>query len=110
SRSGGENVFVVKAEMQSLMWNKVGLVRNGPELRTAIGELETLLDRLSTVSVQPSRKYNLEWQEYLNLRNFLLVSKLIATSALAREDSRGSHYRSDFPQADERFLKNVCMD
>jgi succinate dehydrogenase/fumarate reductase flavoprotein subunit len=72
--------------------------------------LEVLTDRLAKVSVQPTRKYNLEWQEYLNLRNFLLVSKLIAKSALAREDSRGSHYRSDFPKPDDaRFLQNICI-
>ena len=108
TRNKGETVFDIKSEMLNLMWEKVGLVRNGPDLKSAINELEQLDDRLGRVSVQAHRQYNLEWQEYLNLRNFLQVSGLIALSALAREDSRGSHYRSDFPHADdERFLKNV---
>ena len=110
TRNGGESVFEIKAEMQNLMWDKVGLVRNGPDLQAAMGELESLTERLERASIRSFRKYNLEWQEYLNLKNFLLVSRLVALSALAREDSRGSHYRSDFPGAnDERFLKNVYI-
>jgi succinate dehydrogenase flavoprotein subunit len=110
NRASGEDVFTLKNEMQSLMWDQVGLVRNGVGLKSAITQLGAMAERLESVSVQPSRKYNLEWQEYLNLRNFLLVSRLVAKSALAREDSRGSHYRSDFPDPDDqRFLKNVCI-
>jgi len=97
--------------MQNLMWDKVGLVRNGADLKIAISQLELLDKRLEKAAVLPLRQYNLEWQEYLNLRNLLMVSRLIALSALAREDSRGSHYRSDFPNADDiRFLKNLYID
>ena len=106
-RTGGARVFDIKCEMQALMWDKVGLVRNGQDLQSAVQELETLDEALEGAAVQSFRRYNLEWQEYLNLKSFLLVSRLIAKSAIAREDSRGSHFRSDFPEADDRFLKNV---
>jgi len=109
-RTGGGRVFDLKSEMQALMWDKVGLIRNGVDLRSARDRLDSMVERLEQISVQPFRRYNLEWQEYLNLQNFLLVSRLIAVSALAREDSRGSHYRSDFPNVDDqRFLKNVIL-
>jgi succinate dehydrogenase/fumarate reductase flavoprotein subunit len=105
-----ESVFQLKAEMQTLMWDHVGLVRNGRGLEWAIERLDAISERLDNISVRPFRQYNLEWQEYLNLKNFVLVSRLVAISALAREDSRGSHFRSDFPNADDRFLKNVYID
>jgi succinate dehydrogenase/fumarate reductase flavoprotein subunit len=110
-RNGGERVVDIKTEMQALMWEDVGLVRTGLELKSAIEKLDGLRERLNRVAVQPVRRYSLEWQEYLNLRNFMDVSRLIAISALAREDSRGSHFRLDFPFADdERFLKNVYIN
>jgi succinate dehydrogenase / fumarate reductase flavoprotein subunit/fumarate reductase flavoprotein subunit len=110
-RSGGEKVVDLKTETQTLMWENVGLVRNGLELREAIDKLNSLGERFNRVSVQPLRRYNLEWQEYLNLRNFLDVSRLIAISALTREDSRGSHFRLDFPFADDqRFLQNTYIN
>jgi succinate dehydrogenase / fumarate reductase flavoprotein subunit/fumarate reductase flavoprotein subunit len=108
TRSSGENVFAIRTEMRTLMWEKVGLVRNGAELISAIDELDALAGRLNRASIGSYRNYNLEWNEYLNLRNFLLVSRLIAVSALARQDSRGSHFRTDFPRSDdEHFLNNV---
>ena len=110
-QNGGEKVVDLKTEMLTLMWENVGLVRSGLELREAIDKLSSLRERLNRVSVQPLRRYNLEWQEYLNLRNFLDVSRLIAISALTREDSRGSHFRLDFPFADdERFLQNIYIN
>jgi succinate dehydrogenase flavoprotein subunit len=110
-RAGGERVVDLKTEMQTLMWENVGLVRSGPELGETIEKLRELREKLNRVSVQPLKRYNLEWQEYLNLRNFLDVAHLIAISALTREESRGSHFRLDFPFADdERFLKNIYIN
>lgn len=110
NRSNGESVFTLEAEMRSLMWDKVGLVRSGSGLKSAIGELDAIGLRLHHASVRSFRSYNQEWNEYLNLENFLLVSRLVALSALARQDSRGSHYRSDFPGIDnEGFLKNIYV-
>jgi succinate dehydrogenase/fumarate reductase flavoprotein subunit len=109
-RANGERVFDLKAELQALMWDKAGLVRNGRDLHEALQTLHALGERLHRVSVQPSRRYNLDWQEYLNLENLLGVSRLIAVSAIAREDSRGSHFRTDFPSPDVRLLKNVYIN
>jgi succinate dehydrogenase / fumarate reductase flavoprotein subunit/fumarate reductase flavoprotein subunit len=108
---GNERVVDLKVEMQTLMWENVGLVRSGLELREAIEKLSVLRERLDRVYVRPLKRYNLEWQEYLNLRNFLDVSRLVAISALTREESRGSHFRLDFPFADDqRFLQNIYIN
>jgi succinate dehydrogenase/fumarate reductase flavoprotein subunit len=109
-RTGGESAFALKAELQTLMWEKAGLVRNARGLRLAAGGIDELFDRLDRASIGSYPTYNLEWTEYLNLRNLLLVSRLSVVSALAREESRGAHFRSDFPETDDRnFLKNVYL-
>jgi succinate dehydrogenase / fumarate reductase flavoprotein subunit/fumarate reductase flavoprotein subunit len=110
ARSTGERVLDIKAELQALRSDKAGLVRNGNDLHQAMQTLHSLVERLHLVSVQPSRRYNPEWQEYLNVENLLVASRLIVASAIAREDSRGSHFRTDFPSPDVRFLKNVYID
>ena len=54
--------------------------------------------------------FNLAWQQALDMRNLLLTSELIARSALLRQDSRGAHYRDDFPQTDNtNWLKNIYL-
>jgi succinate dehydrogenase / fumarate reductase flavoprotein subunit/fumarate reductase flavoprotein subunit len=60
--------------------------------------------------VPPLREYNLAWQEWLNVQNILTVARLTCQSALARRESRGSHYRSDFPDTDNReWLCNILV-
>jgi succinate dehydrogenase/fumarate reductase flavoprotein subunit len=60
--------------------------------------------------VRGTPRLNAEWQEWLNLQSMLTVSDLIVASALARQESRGSHYRSDFPTADDaQYLRNVYV-
>ena len=109
-RASGESPFAITADLRNLMWDQVGLVRNGKGLGAALGVLQTLAERLDCSSVKSFRQFNVEWNEYLNLQNFILVSRLIALSAMTRQDSRGSHFRSDFPFVDNtNFLKNVCV-
>ena len=72
--------------------------------------LETLRERAERVSVHGTPRLNAEWQEWLNLQSMLTVSDMIVVSALARQESRGSHYRSDFPAADDaQYLRNVYV-
>jgi succinate dehydrogenase/fumarate reductase flavoprotein subunit len=60
--------------------------------------------------VRGTSRLNAEWQEWLNLQSMLTVSDMIVVSALARQESRGSHYRSDFPAADDaQYLRNVYV-
>ena len=107
---GNEDVYAMRREIEDQMWDKVGLVRDGQGLGAALGALDDLSERLNRASVPAFREYNLAWQEWLNMRSMLTVAKLTCLSAMARKESRGSHYRSDFPSRnDEEWLRNVLV-
>jgi succinate dehydrogenase/fumarate reductase flavoprotein subunit len=104
----GEDPFALRAELESLMWDCVGLVREGAGLRSALGQIQTLRARAQRLAVPNFRALNLAWAEALDVRNLLDVAWLTTRSALERTESRGAHYRSDFPATDDqRWLSNV---
>ena len=108
-RSGGDP-WKLRDELGKLMWEQVGIVRNGAKLGQALAEIPGLVARATELAAPGGRKFNLTWQQALDLRNLLTASELIARSALAREDSRGAHYREDFPNTDNsNWLKNIYV-
>jgi succinate dehydrogenase / fumarate reductase flavoprotein subunit/fumarate reductase flavoprotein subunit len=110
SKVGDEDIYAMRREIEDLMWEKVGLVRDGQGLEFALEALDGLSERLGNASVPAFREYNLAWQEWLNMRSMLTVARLTCLSAMARKESRGSHYRSDFPSRnDEEWLRNVFI-
>jgi succinate dehydrogenase / fumarate reductase flavoprotein subunit/fumarate reductase flavoprotein subunit len=111
-RAEGENVYGIRDELKVLMWEKVGVVRNGRDLELARGRLYELMERAMQIGVRArgSRRYNLEWNEALNVINWITVAQAVAEAAILRTESRGSHYRSDFPETDnERWLCNIHL-
>jgi succinate dehydrogenase/fumarate reductase flavoprotein subunit len=109
-REGGENIFSIRREVESLMWDEGGIVRSGPGLESVIASLEELGLRAAQASVPDILVYNQAWQEWLDVRSILTVAQLTCRSALARRESRGSHYRSDYPEAnDHDWLCNVLI-
>lgn len=106
----GENPFALREELGKLMWEKVGIVRDGKKLNEAISEITALNQRAEKLNTPGGRLFNLGWQQALDLRNLLTASELFARSALLREDSRGAHYREDFPKIDNaNWLKNIFL-
>jgi len=92
----------VRDALADCMWNEVGISRNKENLLQARSRLDQLTAELNQIGVGgDSREFNLTWQDWMNLRNLILVSRSINEAALARENSRGSHYREDFPQSGE---------
>jgi succinate dehydrogenase / fumarate reductase flavoprotein subunit/fumarate reductase flavoprotein subunit len=109
-RNSNENPFAFREELGKLMWEKVGIVRNEKNLNEALSEISTLNERSAQLAATGARRFNLCWQQALDLRNLLTASELIARSALAREESRGAHYREDFPMPDDaNWLKNIYV-
>jgi succinate dehydrogenase/fumarate reductase flavoprotein subunit len=96
-RSEGEGLYALQARLRQVMWEHVGLIRAGEGLRLALTEIEEIDARLDAVAVRGGGAYNLAWQDWLNLRSQAAAAWLIARSALERTESRGSHYRRDFP-------------
>ena len=98
--SSGAEAEKIIGEIQDLMWANVGIARSAEGLNTAIATLEGL-------QIQLADRNNRRWYEAQNLR---LAGLLVATSALAREESRGAHYRLDFPNRnDSKFMKHSVM-
>jgi succinate dehydrogenase/fumarate reductase flavoprotein subunit len=97
ARSEGESLYALQARLRQIMWDHVGLIRAGEGLKQALAEIEDIGQRLDGVAVRGGGAYNLAWQDWLNLQNQATAAWLIARSALERTESRGSHYRRDFP-------------
>ncbi len=99
SKTAGDQNAVREA-LYECMWQDVGILRDAAGLQRALNTLDELDAQLANCGVSDGdRAFNLSWHDWLNLRNLIAVSRVIATAALAREDSRGAHYREDFPAA-----------
>jgi len=95
----------IREALYEAMWDDVGIVRDAASLQRAAGKLDELEARLDGAGVASGDlSFNLAWHEWLNLKSLVLVSKSIRAAAMAREDSRGAHFRTDFP--DVRDLEN----
>jgi len=108
-RDQGENAFALRSELESLMWEKVGIVRNEKDMQTALGELTAIQERTRRLKTVPDQVFNMEWGEAINLANLTIVAEMVTRSALHRKESRGAHYRSDLPQSDPQWLKRIRM-
>jgi len=109
----GADPFAIRSRLEALMWDHVGLVREEAGLRPALAELAELAElraQANAVSVPNHRRLNLAWAEALDVRNLIEVAQLTTRAALERCESRGAHYRADYPEPDdEHWLANVHM-
>ena len=106
----GENIFGIRREIEELMWDGGGLVRSGPGLQRTLDQLEEIGEWATLAPVSQSRRYHPGWHEWLNVQSILTVAQLVCESALARRESRGPHYRIDFPEPnDADWLCNVLV-
>lgn len=95
-------------QLQRLMWDKLGPVRDETELSAAVAELHGLADRAGSLRVGPERRQNLEVLDALELRLMLLTADVVARSALCRQETRGAHIRADYPERDDaRWRANI---
>jgi len=99
----GEGPYQVQYALQDTMQDLVGIVRNEAEMRQALEAITELRQRAQRVGVGGHREYNNGWHAALDLPNLLIVSEAITRSALERAESRGGHFRDDFPEKDARF-------
>jgi succinate dehydrogenase / fumarate reductase flavoprotein subunit len=100
---GGEGPYAIMHDLQEMMQDKVGIVRQEEEMQQALEGLAGLRERAARVGVPGNREYNPGWHTALDLHNMLTVSEAIAMSGIARKESRGGHFRDDYPNKVDRF-------
>ena len=87
----------IRNRLMDVMWEQVGVLRTGKELLNGLGQLKNLKQELLITGLDgDNRVFNLSWHDWLNLQSLIEISEVIASAALARENSRGAHYREDF--------------
>jgi len=90
----------IRDRLLDLMWEGVGVLRDANGIQQAQTELAALkTELLATGLGNDNRVFNLSWHDWLNLQSLIEVSEVIAAAALSRENSRGAHYREDYPEA-----------
>ena len=102
--------YQIQHELQEFMQELVGIVRREDEMKTALERIGGLKEKAPGVTVPGNREYNPGWHTALDLRNLLTVSEAIARAALERRESRGGHFRDDYPDKDPEFAKfNIVL-
>ncbi|MEO5568677.1 MAG: FAD-binding protein, partial [Gemmatimonadaceae bacterium] len=103
--STAEGPYQIQESLQGTMQDLVGIVRTQHEMEKALIEVRALKARAHKVGVNGNREYNPGWHTALDLTNLLTVSEAIAMSAAARTESRGGHFRDDYPDKSDEFSK-----
>jgi succinate dehydrogenase / fumarate reductase flavoprotein subunit len=103
--SDKENPFQIQHDLQDMMQDLVGIARNGSELEKAIANMDDFWSRASRASSGGNRGYNPGWHTAIELKHMLTVAEAIARAANERKESRGGHFREDFPEKSVEFAK-----
>jgi succinate dehydrogenase / fumarate reductase flavoprotein subunit len=104
-QENGESPYAIQHALQDYMQDLVGIVRQEQEMLQALERIRELNARAERASVQGNREYNSGWHTALDLHSLLTVSEIVTHAALERKESRGAHFRDDFPAKDETFGK-----
>ena len=102
-RQTGDGPYQIQHALQQTMQDLVGIVRREDDMRRALGKIDELRALAQRLSVDGNREYNPGWHTALDLRNLLTIAEAITRSALERRESRGGHFRDDFPAKDANY-------
>jgi succinate dehydrogenase / fumarate reductase flavoprotein subunit len=101
--SSGDGPYQIQYKLQAIMQDGVGIVRREPEMVRALQEVKQLEEEAAHVTVPGNREFNPGWHTALDLRNLLTISEAVARAAIERKESRGGHFREDYPEKDPQF-------
>jgi succinate dehydrogenase / fumarate reductase flavoprotein subunit len=103
AQAAGENPYAIQSALQEMMQSLVGIVRTESEMQQALQELGVLKARAANAGIQGHREYNPGWHTAIDLGNLLTVSEAITRSAIERKESRGGHFREDYPDKNPEY-------
>ncbi|RJQ52504.1 MAG: FAD-binding protein [Desulfobacteraceae bacterium] len=101
-RRDGKGLYPLRDFLRELNWSHVGVARNEKDLRVALDRIESVRLESERVGVSGVRAFNMLWNNYIDFLNMIEVSRMVAASALLREETRGAHFRTDFPNQDDK--------
>jgi succinate dehydrogenase/fumarate reductase flavoprotein subunit len=102
----GENPISLIKSLKKMMWLRAGIVRNQKDLEKALKEIKDFRSGSQGCKIETPK----DLMNSIGLKNMMLISEMVCRSALLRTETRGSHYRSDYPQEDnDNWLKNIVI-
>lgn len=99
------NSFEIQSKLQEMMQDLVGIVRNGPELDQALDNIQSLKKQAAETACDGNRGYNPGWHTAIELAHMLTVAEAITRAASLRKESRGGHFREDYPEKTETLAQ-----
>lgn len=99
-----------KENIKNLMWEKVAIVRDEKTLNEGLKDLQDMQKELNNLDVSDKKQYNTELVTALEVINMVEICILIVKSAILRRESRGSHFRSDFPESKDEWKKSIIFN
>jgi succinate dehydrogenase/fumarate reductase flavoprotein subunit len=102
---GGDATASLTLSLQEVMWRNVGIIRNGKGLAKTLNKINEVHARSKDVKAADAR----ELERRLELDNLLLVGEMVTRAALTRTESRGAHFRADYPAEDEKWKANLFI-
>jgi succinate dehydrogenase / fumarate reductase flavoprotein subunit len=106
----GHSAAACQMELQHVMWEMAGPFRTGDKLRAALERIRRMRAELPNLSSGSTASFNLDLQDWFELRAMLATAEMVVTAALVRTESRGAHQREDFPDSNPAFEKNQMLE
>lgn len=100
----------LKKRIKQLMWEKVSIIRNEKNLNEALKELMEMEKSLNDLKVEDKKQYNTDLQTALEVINMVQIATLVVKSAILRRESRGAHYREDYPETKDEWKKSIVLN
>lgn len=109
-KKGSIYPFQIKDKIKSLMWDKVAIIRNEEDLNNALKELLSLEEKIKDMDISNETHFNKSLQEGLEAINMVQIAILVVKSAILRRESRGAHFREDYPEIKEEWKKSIIIN
>jgi fumarate reductase (CoM/CoB) subunit A len=109
-KKGKHDPYQIKNELKQIMWDNVSIIRNEKDLKNALIKVNELKLNLNDMNISNETQYNKSLKEGLEVINMIEIAILIIKSAILRRESRGAHFREDFPETKKEWKKSIVLN